>query len=442
MPDNANRNEVEAPRYLLYGPTQEGCDFLHKSLPMQWENIDVFTDYAKAKEALSSGKYSLLLADQTVIDTTTRDLLFFAIHNSIEVQAFSIVRTTHPRVEAQVWKISEDHRFRRGNIEIDNLTIPLSGIIREDSPLRWVSIVRNGFFAIRNRVQEQPGQCVLLVGAAGTSKLSLAQIAHTRGKRCHGPFLFASCHDVPLKHHRWSEEEKKLFRGNIKTMIEQAAGGTLYFHEVDLLDLDAQDILADELARCKHSSTKKSIPIVTVCATRRNVSEMEKEELFSSKLMNVLKDNVIRVPALYEHNDEVVEIAKELLTSYCSTWHLEPKYFSKEMEKELADWNMGHNMRELFALILEGYDRSKNAVIGINDITFKPTIIASDSEKDKACKIKAALIHTNGNVSKAAKEMGIARNTLYLKMQELGIPKSFGRGCMPDDETKAKPKDE
>ena len=257
----------------------------------------------------------MMLADQTIIDPKTRELVQFAVNNSVPVHTFTITHTNCPSIRSEVWKISEDHIFHRGNYEFDNLTIPLFGMIREDSPLKWVRRVRQEFTDMREKLREKPGQSVLLSGPSGSGKLSLSQIAHSRGKRHLGPFVFASCKNPHLKHQTWDTAKSDEFRHNLKLLIREAAGGTLYFHETDMMDVEAQDILAEELLICQLGD-ELGVPVVTICATRKEVKELTKKHGSSNKLMEVLRDNVLTIPSLNDHDVDAVKFAKELMRSH------------------------------------------------------------------------------------------------------------------------------
>ena len=87
----------------------------------------------------------------------------------------------------------------------------------------------------------------------------------------------------------------------------------------------------------------------------------------------------------------------------------------------------GHNVRELYALILEGLDKTTGPEIDINALTFKPCLISEDSARDKARKIKAALSANKGCVRKTARDLHRSPNTIYTWMEELDIPRGYGR---------------
>lgn len=114
---SSNSVHYDVPKpFLLFSPTKEGCDFILRTLPFESGRINVVHDFRKARKTLESGRVQLLIVDQTVIDQSTRDLLMFANCHSINVQAFSLVQSGYPKIEADVWKIDRDHT---GKVDAD-----------------------------------------------------------------------------------------------------------------------------------------------------------------------------------------------------------------------------------------------------------------------------------------------------------------------------------
>ena len=433
---SSNSVHYDVPKpFLLFSPTKEGCDFILRTLPFESGRINVVHDFRKARKTLESGRVQLLIVDQTVIDQSTRDLLMFANCHSINVQAFSLVQSGYPKIEADVWKIDRDHTFHHEKAEIDGLTIPLSGLLHEGSSLSWGSSVRESFGSMRDRLSGKPGESVLLIGAEGTGKLSLSQIAHFRGKRRFAPFVYATCKSADIQRHRiWTDIDMEDFRKSVMMMARTAAKGTLYFHEVDYLDIEAQNILAELISEFRKNRSVKH-PEIVICATRKNLEELVADNVFSTNLMRELKRNVIRIPSLSEHDNELIDMAKELLNNYCHFKLLKPKVMSKNVEEMLSSHVWGRNIRELLTVMTEAVLTTKGSVIDTDAFTFRPHVRPDDTPKDKARKIKTVLADCKGNVRKAAIRLETSHNTLYRWMAELGIPTGYGR------KAKAQPKD-
>ena len=113
------------------------------------------------------------------------------------------------------------------------------------NPLMLPNVIEEDVIGIARAIKNKAGMSkFLFYGAPGTGKYCLSQLAHSKSSRSAYRFLFANCNsDEEDGHVIWGEAEKDSFRNNLKSMFSEAEKGTLYFHEIEKLDYEAQEIL-------------------------------------------------------------------------------------------------------------------------------------------------------------------------------------------------------
>lgn len=307
------------------------------------------------------------------------------------------------------------------------MTVALYSMFTEPSHIRWVNNMQGEFRAMREKMARDKSQTVLLTGANGTGKFSLSQISHIRSLRRNNRFVFANCKMIAGKEvMKWGVQEKSQFRRILRSMAKDAQGGTLYFHEIDHLDIEAQELIADFLTKdLKVNTDKSQFNGIVICSSRVDIEDNIPGHICSSEIIQVLRRNVIRVPSLTEYNDDLELLALEILKNYCMTMNIPQKVFTKEARKIIVEYVWSRNLRELFDVIKHAILTSPNKRITADSIVLHPIVDNDDNHLDKLRKVRQALRESNGNKRKAAKELEIAPKTLYTWMKELGIPLDY-----------------
>lgn len=281
---------------------------------------------------------------------------------------------------------------------------------------------------------------VMLLGASGTGKELLARGVHQASGRKGGAFVAINCGAIPenLLEAELFGHEKGAFTGAIKTTegkIELAQGGTLFLDEVGDIPLPLQVKLLRFLQErvIERIGGRKSIPVDTriVCATHRNLEDMIAEGTFREDLYYRLAEIVVRIPTLAERPGDAVLLAKHFLTSFAATMNPAVKGLSPDALSAIDRWNWPGNVREL-------ENRMKRAVIMADGrlVTAADLDIGGSEDDDsdgrqinlKAVRdaadrkaIRRAIARTEGNISNAAKLLGISRPTLYDLIKQHGL---------------------
>ena len=278
---------------------------------------------------------------------------------------------------------------------------------------------------------------VMLLGASGTGKELLARGLHNASGRRDNGFVAINCAAIPenLLEAELFGYEKGAFTGAIKTTegkIELAEGGTLFLDEVGDIPLPLQVKLLRFLQErvIERVGGRKSIPVDTriVCATHQDLEAMIQEGRFREDLFYRLAEIVVNIPTLAERHGDAALLAKHFLTRFAREMNPQVRGFTPGALSAIDGWDWPGNVREL-------ENRMKRAVImadgklitaedldlaGGSDNVLPVNLKAAREEADRRA-IRQALARADGNISSAAKLLGISRPTLYdlLKQYDL-----------------------
>lgn len=416
------------PKVLLFATTESALQILRKSLPFPEGTYDAFYDINEAKEALRKHQYTAILTDETNPNKSIQELKNFVNLNGQNINLLCSSQQTLTPVNADMWVMNSNRLFIHDRIEADILTPCLSAMFESSRHLGWVHDVHAKFWKMRERLKSSSKKVILLVGDAGSSKYSLAQITHARSEFRDKPFIFANCKGDGGIKIGWDMEWRKTFRTNVQHLVELAHGGTLYFHEVDHLDYEALEILTTII---KNASIAKdngnNIPFEgrIICSTRKELEHEVDDDRCPREFAVLMQDNVIRIPSLSEYKDEIVEMAQILMYNYCHFRGGKEKEFSAAARKNIEKHVFGRNVRELFDMIKHAYAMARGKKINPEDLHLTLQIEKVDTKQEMRRKTKLALRKHNGNKEQASRELGICRKSIYNWMEKLGIPLNY-----------------
>ncbi len=295
---------------------------------------------------------------------------------------------------------------------------------------------------------------VLISGESGTGKELVARAIHNNSRRKLGPFIAMNHASIPMEHME-SElfgSEKGALSGAVertKGKIHDANGGTLFLDGISELDSDFQSKLLRFLREREYSplgscnAIKADVRIIG--ATNKDLKDCVRDGLFREDLYNVLSAVEIKLPPLRERKEDMLPLARFFLKESIKAFELPPKDFSKDAEKSISGYDWPGNVKELENCVKRATILSRGSLIErrelfandfnacsikeflevkVNGLMKKMTMIENSNlyetiiaEVDKAL-LGIALKETGGNQVKAAKALGINRNTLNKKMKE------------------------
>jgi DNA-binding NtrC family response regulator len=310
------------------------------------------------------------------------------------------------------------------------------GIIKLDGPLIGKSQAMESVLQVIKKVAKTDAN-VLVIGENGTGKELIVKEIHNNSPKADEVFISIDIGTITE-----SLFESEMF-GHIKGAFtdaredktgwfETASGGTLFLDEIGNLSLTMQSKLLTAIQNrvIYKVGSKTPIPfdIRLICATNKNLEEMVSENLFREDLYYRINTIVIEIPALRERGEDIVLLAEHFLKEYASKYekfHL--KFNSKALDK-LMKYNWPGNVRELRHTIEKAVILCESDILTPEDFVIshssqqpflqqKPPTFA-ETEKQA---LQIALNNNNGSVLKAAKELGLARQTMYNKMQKYNL---------------------
>ncbi len=281
---------------------------------------------------------------------------------------------------------------------------------------------------------------VMLLGASGTGKELLARGLHDAGPRAKGSFVAINCAAIPenLLEAELFGHEKGAFTGAIKMTqgkIEMAHGGTLFLDEVGDIALPLQVKLLRFLQErvIERIGGRSAIPVDTriVCATHQNLEVMTADGRFREDLYYRLAEIVVRIPSLAERPGDAVLLAKHFLNRFAAKMNPSIKGFSPDALAAIDSWGWPGNVRELENRLKRAVIMADGKLIAAEDLDLRENLgsLGDDNvinlkavrESADRTAIRRAIARTEGNISNAAKLLGISRPTLYDLIKQHGL---------------------
>ncbi len=277
---------------------------------------------------------------------------------------------------------------------------------------------------------------VMLLGASGTGKELLAKGLHNASARAGEAFVAINCAAIPenLLESELFGYEKGAFTGAVKTQpgkIEMAEGGTLFLDEVGDIPLPLQVKLLRFLQErvIERVGGRKTIPVDVriVCATHQDLDAMIAAGRFREDLFYRLAEIVVRIPGLKERPGDAVLLAQYFLTRFARENGRDFKGLTPDAIAAISDWPWPGNVRELEnrmkrAVIMAEGSRLTAAdldLINSSDEAALTLKVARETADRQA--IRRAMLRADGNVSTAAKFLGVSRPTLYDLLKQYGL---------------------
>ena len=280
---------------------------------------------------------------------------------------------------------------------------------------------------------------VLITGENGTGKELIAQEIHHLSNR--NEELLVSVDMGAISESLFESELFGHVRGAFTDAKENRAGkfevashGTLFLDEIGNLPLHLQSKLLTVLQNREvirvGSNHPVPIDIRLICATNRNLPALVNEGLFREDLLYRINTIHIEVPPLRDRGEDVLVLAEFFLKKYASKYDKSQLKINKQAQEKLLKYNWPGNIRELEHAIEKAVILSDSNILKPDDFFLRPvtgnhatTIIKDSLSLDEMEKqlITAAIEKHPGNITAAANQLGITRQTLYNKMKKLNL---------------------
>ena len=280
---------------------------------------------------------------------------------------------------------------------------------------------------------------ILILGENGTGKDLIAKAIHQHSLRAEKPFIKV---DVGALTETLFESElfghkKGSFtdaREDRTGRFESANGGSLFLDEIGNISLHQQarllSVLQNRQVTRIGSNEPISIDIRLICATNVHLGELANENRFRKDLIYRINTVEIMVPPLRKRGNDILLLAKYFSRLY-SNKYLKPGLdFDEKALDKLVNYHYPGNVRELQYSIERAVIMADENVLKAEDIIFSPIETTSLLEREPAeLKLSAIEKNTilrviekhNGNITKAAKELGLTRTALYRRLSKYDI---------------------
>ena len=270
---------------------------------------------------------------------------------------------------------------------------------------------------------------VLITGENGTGKDVLAREIHARSLRSERPMVAVDAGAIPE-----TLFESELF-GHVKGAFtdayadhagkfEQADGGTLFLDEIGNIPLHLQAKLLRVLQNRSVVRVGGSQPIPVnirlICATNMNLEALVREGKFREDLFYRINTVHIALPPLRERREDIVPLAERFVARYAEKYHRPVTVLDTSARAALEGAWWSGNIRELQNCIEKAVILSEGEVLTGKDIQLEAQT-SSYSEPSEESQVREAMERTGGNISAAAKLLGVSRPTLYAKLKKYGL---------------------
>lgn len=344
--------------------------------------------------------------------------------------------------EKLIATISTAAKLKKSYNEVDQLK-QTKKALQEESNLRFKEMIGESpaihqVYNIIDKVAATDAN-VLILGENGTGKELVARAIHQKSHRRDHVFINVDMGAITetlfeselFGHKKGSFTDAKEDRAG---RFEVANGGTLFLDEIGNLSLPLQSKLLTTLQRREITriGSNKSVPIDIrlICATNMPIYDMVGENMFRQDLLYRINTVEIHIPPLRERTEDLNALAEHFIDMYCRKYRKNPKSIPSATIKKLEKYKWPGNIRELQHAIERAVIMSEKSALQPEDFFFlsqsNETVNESQNETldlDEVEKttIKKAINKNGGNISKAAKELGLTRASLYRRLEKHGL---------------------
>ena len=283
---------------------------------------------------------------------------------------------------------------------------------------------------------------VLIHGETGTGKELVARALHFGGARAQAPFVELNCGALPqhLVEAELFGYERGAFtdaRERKTGLVEAAQDGTLFLDEIGEADAGTQvkllKLLEDRRFRRLGSSRELQVNVRIVAATHRSLEQMVREGRFRADLYFRLRIVELTVPPLSERGEDVMQLATHFLTHHAQRYRRPVPRLDAQARALLQQHAWPGNVRELRNAMEQALLLARGEEIGRRELAFLdldtravPAAAATlpeslNLEQHERLLIQTALDRSAGNVSQAARLLGISRDTLRYRLERHGM---------------------
>jgi len=462
------------PAILVVDDERTICIAVERLLVARGYAVDTALSGEEAVEKLGHSTYHLLITDLTLTHLSGMDLLRWVKQHTPQTAVIMITAYGSEKIAVEAMKLGAADYLPKpfDNDELELIVErALEAIsLRRDLRLLQEQVADNyrfeniiGKSAAMQRVFDiirkvaDTDLTVLIRGASGTGKELVANAIHYHGPRRTKPLIKVNCaaFSRDLVESELFGHERGAFTGAATTRegkFEVADGGTLLLDEIGDMRLETQAkilrVLQErEFERVGGNRTLK-VDVRILAATNQDLEAKVKDGSFREDLFYRLNVVPIMMPTLRERAEDLPLLIEHVLTTSTARLKRPPKALAPEAYRALLSHPWQGNVRELEHTIEQAVALAAGPQIDLADLPALTSQALPDAgaaaasspssfrdakqqiiERFERQFIVQALERHNGNISKAAEEMGMYRQHLQLKLAEYGIDAvSYRRG--------------
>ena len=290
---------------------------------------------------------------------------------------------------------------------------------------------------------------VLITGETGTGKELIARELHRRSSRADGPFVTINCGAIPenLIESELFGHVKGAFTGAIASRpgrFQSADKGTLFLDEIGELPLNLQvkllRALQERVVVRVGDSRPEKVDIRVVAATNRTLEDEIRTGGFREDLYYRLNVVNIWLPPLRDRGDDVLIIAKALLTKYADELASPVRGFSPAALASIKKFSWPGNIRQLENRIKKALVLCDQTLLSPEDLDLGPgqtdsPILPLEKAKEDFQRryVLEVLERNNGNRTQTARDLGVDPRTIFRYLEKEQNPMPSGAGGLPKD---------
>jgi transcriptional regulator with GAF, ATPase, and Fis domain len=290
---------------------------------------------------------------------------------------------------------------------------------------------------------------VLITGETGTGKELIAREVHRRSNRAQGPFVVINCGAIPenLIESELFGHVKGAFTGAVASRpgkFQAANGGTLFLDEIGELPLNLQvkllRALQERVVYRVGDSKPEKVDIRVIAATNRVLEEEIRAGRFREDLYYRLNVVNLWLPPLRERGDDVIIIAKALLSKYADELHSQVQGFTPQALAAIRKNSWPGNIRQLENRIKKALVLCDKKLLDIEDLELQQggesPILPLEKAKEEFQRryVLEVLERNNGNRTQTARDLGVDPRTIfrYLEREQNPMPSGAVTGGQGD----------
>jgi two-component system response regulator PilR (NtrC family) len=403
----------------------------------------VAEDVSGAKKELGSQRFDICLTDMRLPDGDGLDLVQWMQKNAAGVPVAVI--TAHGNVETAVQALKLGaFDFISKPLDLNNLRNIVGNALKLGDKSSDQASRLHGDSPPMQRLRDMIEQVarsqapIHISGESGTGKELVARLIHESGPRKDGPFVPVNCGAIPaeLMESEFFGHRKGAFTGAVHDkagLVQSANTGTLFLDEIADLPLSMQvkllRVIQEQTVRPVGAASEESVDVRILSATHKDLAKMVKAGEFREDLYYRINVIELRVPALRERGEDVLQLAGFILERMGASLDK----LDDSARASLLRYDFPGNVRELENMLERAVTLSGGGKISGEDLAFRisdrPAASSAMSGRDLGNQIDEvqrqaiveALEKTRYNKTAAAKLLGLTFRQLRYRIKKLGI---------------------